>query len=216
MAISMLWKKFDCTSDRRVYLDCDDECFYARDYVSGGGYSASETNNLIANFKKPVSRRGLNDWKYKQTAIRKFADDLLTIVPENAVISAIPTSKSRNDPEYDSRLDDTLSEVVAKRPSIRIECPIVRETTAEALHHGGSRRVADVLRTLRWIGFCQIPNYVVLIDDVITCGSHFKACQRLIVNNHPQIKIYGVFWARTVWLDPSPSTTLIEDDVEAL
>jgi predicted amidophosphoribosyltransferase len=199
MTATMLWKKFDCLGDSRAFLDCSDECFYARDYVSRGGYGASETNNLITNFKKPVSRRGMSDWKYKLKAIRTFADDLLSILPDGCVVAAIPTSKSRQDPEYDSRLDDVLVRVVEANPSIRIETPVIRATTAAALHHGGNRRVSDVLRTLSWVGFSKAPSHIVLIDDVITCGSHFKACKQLVLQYHSTIEVYGVFWARTVW-----------------
>lgn len=203
MAATMLWKKFDCITDSRVFLDCSDECFYARDYISHGAYDSSEGNDLISNFKKRVSRRGMADWKWKTKAIRQFAQEITTSLQDGAVIAAIPTSKTRSDPEYDSRLDDVLRQVVALNGTIRIDEPIERSQSVQALHHGGMRRINDVLQTLEWVGFDEVPPYLVLIDDLITCGSSFKACQRLIHQHHPGLTIYGVFWARTVWSNES-------------
>ncbi len=198
----MLWKKFDCLTDSRVFLECDDECFYARDYISHGGYSASEGNHLIKNLQKHPSKRGTPEWPHKVRAIDQFARELTTVLPADAVVASIPSSKVRTDPEFDSRLEDTLARLVELVPSIGIETPIARAVTAQALHHGGTRRVNHVVQSLQWLGFSDpddLPNYIVLIDDVITTGSTFKACQRLIHQQYPTLKVYGVFWARTVW-----------------
>src|SRR5687768_13023894 len=145
MATTMLWKKFDCLADDRFYLDCDDECYYARDWISGGGFGASDDNNLISNFKKDVSKRGTAQWKYKGRAIRQFASELISVLGDDAVITAIPSSKATTDPEYDSRMDEALNEVVRLNPSIRIESPIKRTHTVEKLHHGGERKIKKVL-----------------------------------------------------------------------
>jgi predicted amidophosphoribosyltransferase len=194
----MLWKKFDFL-DQPVFLSADDDCYYARDYISHARFDASDGNNLLTNFKKPVSKRGSNQWKYKLQAIERFARELLTILPDNAVVGSVPTSKSRTDPEFDSRLDDVLIRLNQLKMTIRIERPIDRAATAQAVHHGGTRSIDEICTTLQWNGFQTVPGAIVLIDDVITCGTHFKACQRLIQRNHPGLKVYGVFWARTVW-----------------
>jgi predicted amidophosphoribosyltransferase len=97
-----------------------------------------------------------------------------------------------------------MARLVQLVPSIGIETPIARPVTSQALHQGGSRRINDVLQALQWIGFSDpddLPNYIVLIDDLITTGSSFKACQRLIHEHYPTLKVYGVFWARTIWQD---------------
>lgn len=48
------------------YLEPEDECWFLREYTAGMGYQHGETNNLIFNLKKPVDRKGLPDWKYKE------------------------------------------------------------------------------------------------------------------------------------------------------
>ena len=198
----MLWTKFDIL-DQPVRLAFDDDCYYARDYISHARYDASDGNNLVSNFKKPVSTKGTYQWPHKLRAIEQFAKELRELIADGAVVAAIPTSKCRTDAEYDSRLDDVLAHLHQLNPAIRIECPIDRHTTAQALHLGGSRTIDDVAATLQWNGFQTVPGAIVLIDDIITCGTNFKACQRLIQQKHPGLKVHGAFWARTVW--PAPT-----------
>jgi hypothetical protein len=204
MPALMLWKKFDILDlCERARLAVDDDCYYARDYISHGGYGASDGNNLVSNFKKPVSKKGTNQWPHKLRAIEQFAQELRELIADGAVVVAIPTSKCRTDPEFDSRLDDVLDRLGKLNPTLRIGRPIDRHTTAQALHQGGSRTIDEVAATLQWNGFQTAPSAVVLIDDIITCGTNFKACQRLIQKHHPGLKVHGAFWARTVWPTPT-------------
>jgi predicted amidophosphoribosyltransferase len=39
---------------------------------------------------------------------------------------------------------------------------------------------------------------IILVDDVITQGAHFKACKTLLQQEFPNSKIKGLFIARTV------------------
>jgi len=43
-----------------------------------------------------------------------------------------------------------------------------------------------------------LPNAIAVVDDVITTGAHFKAAQRILSENFPGVKIYGLFLARRV------------------
>ena len=70
MPALMLWKKFDILDlCERARLAVDDDCYYARDYISHGGYGASDGNNLVSNFKKPVSKKGTNQWSSSRPGI---------------------------------------------------------------------------------------------------------------------------------------------------
>lgn len=41
-----LWRKLDISQSPVYYISDEDEIYYAREYISGGGYQASEANNL--------------------------------------------------------------------------------------------------------------------------------------------------------------------------
>jgi hypothetical protein len=53
-----LWQKLDISLDDSCHYIFDrDEIYYAREYIAHGGYQASETNDLIFNFKKPPEKK---------------------------------------------------------------------------------------------------------------------------------------------------------------
>ena len=204
--MAALWKRLDVSQDIPVFIEQEDEVYYAREYISKGGCKASEANQLIMNFKKPVSRRGQREWYYKEQAIDRFARELAAALKENTIIAAIPSSKCQTDPEYDSRLEDTLAAAKRYKQSLIIEQPIVVNATSVAVHAGGSRRPDEVYTHLVWKGFSREVTQVLLVDDVLTTGSHFRACKRLILEHCPGTRVAGVFWAKTVWPGPPAST----------
>lgn len=199
-----LWKKIDQASETfPVRLDLADICYYAREYISGAGYKASECNQLISNFKKPVEKKCNHyEWQHKLKAIRQFSQELARLFKDGAVLAAIPSSKCKSDPDYDPRLDDSLSLLSRINTTLKIVEPFHTVGTVQAVHLGGERNVEAFYRNLRWDGIGMSTDHLVLIDDVITTGAHFKACQRLILEQQPQISVLGVFWAKTVWPDP--------------
>lgn len=195
-----LWKKIDMMENPPTFLTAADECYYARDYVAGGGFSASEANQLISNLKKSRSTQKTPQWNHKCRAVRQFASELSQLLPVGVAVSMTPTSKCQTDPEYDPRLDMVLEHLEKLRPDIVNHKLFTRPTSQQAMHKGGPRSVASVKLALDWIGFSSTaPPFIVLIDDVLTCGTHFCACKEIILNYHPTIQVIGVFWARTTW-----------------
>lgn len=209
-----LWNKIDLDVEPRPFHLCaGDNCFYARDYISEGGYKASDANQFISNFKKDPSKRGTGQWFYKQRDAKRFASELEGILPKACHIAVIPTSKPDGHPEYDPRFDMMLDELRGRRPDLIICKPIYRAEPCQSLHTGGRRSVAQALLTLRWRGFeGEEPKAIILIDDVITCGTNFKACQQLLRQHCPEIVVIGVFWARTVRLDNDEPDWAQDDD----
>ncbi len=196
-----LWQKLDCLAETKPrHLDKTDNCYYAREYISGGVYSGSQANDLVLNFKKPPDRKGKTEWKWKLSAVKQFALELSSLLRDGTCVAAIPTSKPDDDPEFDNRFDLMLADLQQTKSTLRIEKPIIRVARAQSLHEGGTRSVVEVQRTLNWVGFRDPPpSTVYLVDDVLTWGTNFKACQEMIQQRHPRVVVAGIFWAKTVW-----------------
>jgi hypothetical protein len=182
-------------------LDDTDICYYAREYIPGAGYAASEANDLVQNLKKPMDRVDKPEWRHKDNAIRRFAADLSKLDFTGTILTFVPSSKCKTDPMYDNRMEKAFGYLRQHQHGIVTEQPFELQTTVTAAHLGGSRDMDSFYGHLNWIGFQSNPvDKVVLVDDVVTTGSKFKACKRMILEHHPGIAVYGVFWARTVWL----------------
>ena len=44
-----------------------------------------------------------------------------------------------------------------------------------------------------------MKDKVILVDDIITTGSHFKACKSIIKKEFPEVEGQGLFIARRVF-----------------
>jgi hypothetical protein len=202
-----MWKYLNTVETPPVRLDDDDKarCLYARDYASQKRYDYSEANKLISNLKKDISRRGERDWIWKQRAIEQFATELAMVFPENGEISVapIPSSKHRDDENYDSMIDDVLSHLSQLRPNVSVICPVIRKSSIRSAHTSKGNRPSmdEAYQSMAWTGDAGSNVSIVLVDDVITAGTTFKTCQRIIRENRPDLYVFGVFWARTVWPD---------------
>lgn len=203
-----LWKKLEVVENPPAFLDSGDECYYAREYISHGGYKASVANNLIINFKKSPRLRGTSQWQHKEQAIRQFARELAGGLGKNLAIAPVPSSKNRTDPEYDSRLDDTFSQLKSLRPDLFIERPLEVRANMAAAHLGGSRKISEIAENLVWHGLSRQSAILVFIDDVLTTGAHYKACVAKAREHAPDLRIAGFFWARTVWPATDPTAGL--------
>lgn len=195
-----LWKTLDKVENPPYFLDAElrPKCYFAREYIAKGGYQASECNQLILNLKKPMSRQGTNEWRWKVRAIQQFVQELGGFSDADYAVMAIPTSKSRQDPEYDDRLDQVVQLFAASKTKIAVVAPIERLQTEQAHHLGRTRSIRDIVNSLNWVGFDDVPGTLLMVDDVITCGTNFMACRQMILQRHPHIDIHGAFWARTV------------------
>jgi hypothetical protein len=196
------WKKLEPNTVQHwpARLEPNDECFYARERMSHGGYGFSETNSLVDNFKMERSLQGEKRWYYRNQAVIIFAHELADLLESGMCIAAIPSSKKPDHPEYTSRYEDLFTEL-QKLKTVIIETPITILESKQSSRMGGSRDIDEIYKNLVWLGFKKTTNHVILIDDVITTGGHFKACQRLILGRCPEMRIIGAFWAKTIWPD---------------
>ncbi len=185
------------------YLNDDDACCFFGEYSAGEGYRHSTTNQLIINFKKPTDRRGLPEWKYKEKAIRETATafksallkvlDRLTFVP-------IPPSKAKDDPLYDDRMVRMLNSI-RPTPPLDIRELIVQIASTESVHVKEERMRPEQIENLYRVDDKQcimpVQERIVIVDDVLTTGAHFRAAKSILTKRFPQTRIVGLFIART-------------------
>ena len=192
----------DLTRPDHSYLTPDDHCAFIGEYTARAGFSFSETNDLINNLKKSVDRRHLPDWRYKEQAILKVARTLKAIFKaqwlDQTTFVPIPPSKIKSHSLYDDRLVRILQAVRPEAP-LDIRELIVQIRTTDAAHLQDVRpRPSEVEENYRVDEtlLLPLPSRVVLFDDVLTTGCHFRAAKVVLRKFYPQMAILGLFVAR--------------------
>ena len=202
----------DLTRGDHWYLRRTDACHYIGEYTAGKGFAYSATNSLILDFKIPVSRAGRLDWPVKEKAIADAAAALRRTVPASwldlAVFVPVPPSKAKVDDGYDDRLVRMLKAVRPERP-LEVRELIVQTRSVEPSYRRSTRlRAADIEEMYRIDetveGEGEAPaaapgaGVVVVVDDLLTSGAHFRAAQRTLSRRYPDIDVVGLFLARRV------------------
>jgi hypothetical protein len=184
------------------YLDGDDVCYYFGEYTAGEGHAFSTTNQLILNYKKTMDKKGTSQWSYKELAIRNVGQIFKTgIRPEsNFTFVPVPPSKIKGDPLYDDRLLCSLNLLKQDRnPDIR---ELVLQTKSLDASHLSTRRPTpdELLERYVFVDSLKlpIPETILIVDDVLTTGCHFKAVKKIINQHLPSVPVFGLFIARRV------------------
>ena len=193
------------------YIEAQDTCFYIWERIShlwSSGqrpdYTQYPVNQLISNlqilpsFKTSYPQRHY----WKELAIKYAAGALASLIPEewrqlNPTFVPVPPSKPTNDPEYDARLLTTLKTVRPKLKDIRPLIVLNGEgfdskqkglhPSDRAQHYSIDEDFAD-----------PEPEIIILFDDILTTGCHFKAMEIVLKERFPDAAIYRLFLARTV------------------
>lgn len=196
----------DLTLVDHYYLTAEDECYFLREYTPRQGYGYSDTNNIIQNLKKGMDRRGKPEWSYKEQAVRQAAQELRAAInPQylrDAIVVPIPPHTTKADPLYDDRVTQIATLMGANVREI-----IVQKSSLAASHDSTSRPSPAQLRSNYEIDerVCEhLPTSIVLLDDMLTAGAHFRAAGDMLKERFPGVPIVGVFYARRVNL-PQPS-----------
>ena len=176
-----------------VYLDDEDMCYFLGEYTARVGYGYSATNSLILNFKKPMDRRDRPaEWRHKGIAIRRvaraFSNALDPAFVDYATFVPVPPSKAKGDSGYDDRLTQMLRRI-RRDPPIDLRELIVQRVSTDAAHESDDRPSPDDLVELYEIDetfTMSEPQALVVVDDVLTTGSHYRAVQRVLSERFPE------------------------------
>lgn len=194
----------DLTRPDHSYLEPNDVCYFMGEYTARKGYAFSATNNLILNFKKKMDRRGQSDWRWKQVAINQAAAAIRAAMDVSALNGVtfipVPPSRAKGDPLYDDRLTQMLR-LIRPAPPLDIRELLIQCQSTAAAHESTTRPSPTDLQALYTIEASltqPTPNQIVIVDDVLTTGSHFCAAKAVLTEAFPQAKVIGLFLARRV------------------
>jgi predicted amidophosphoribosyltransferase len=172
------------------------------EYTSGQDYRFSKANSLIKNLKKTLDRKGSPEWAHKGRAIREIASIFSEILPEESLegytIVPVPPSKCKSDSLHDDRLIQILKLMTAGFKADVREI-LYLEESIEASHDTDDRPSPDDLEEVYKVkkSLCKPPpEKIIIFDDMITAGAHFRACKNILQRLFPEAKIIGVFFTR--------------------
>ena len=195
----------DLTRGDHWYLGEPDECYYLGEYTARKSFAFSETNQLIANFKKSVQRRGNPDWKYKGAAVQKagsaFRAALSTAWLSRATLVPVPPSKAHGDPLYDDRMLQMLA-VATQGLQADVRELVRQARSTEAAHLSDARPTpADLIANYAIdepVAAEAEPTVIGAFDDLLTTGCHFRAMKSVLEARFPGVPVLGFFVARRV------------------
>lgn len=185
------------------HLDPDDDCYYWGEYQVRGGYRSGPTNQLIRNLKILPTERNASRLVYKGRAITQVGSSFSSILATDTAVTVVPVpcSKAPGHPDYDDRMLQIARLMVHGSRSEARE--IVRQTESYDASHivaAGARVTVERLLEIYAIPARERTPHqdVIILDDVLTQGTHFRAMKTKIVERFPGTRVVGVFIARAV------------------
>lgn len=168
--------------EQHHYLDEQDECYFFGEYTARQGYGYSDTNRLIYNLKKGNDRQGLAEYRYKEAAIQEVARYITATIGNisDFTFVPVPPSKCRTDASYDDRMSAILRAAQALNPDLDYRELVLQHHSTVASHTAGEgerRPTPDEIMANYSFDSSQligIRRNIVIFDDVLTAGSHFK------------------------------------------
>lgn len=185
------------------FLRETDSCYFLGEYTARKGYSFSPTNNLIINIKKPMTKRDSPEWRHKarniDIASRALNEAMSEADLDQYTFVPAPSSKSKSDSEYDDRLIKILTKAFAGR-NVDIREAITTKESRDSFHNDAVRDPLALRESwaLDESLLSDMRENILVFDDVITTGCHFRAASDLISSIGFASPIHGIFLARRV------------------
>lgn len=184
------------------HLSNTDICYFFGEYTARKGFHHSATNQLISNFKKCPSRVNQFDYRYKNQAISTIADELCAhINPATLTFVPVPPSKAKDHELYDDRLQKVLIRYSQLSNGVDWREIIFQSTSTRAAHSSDDRLTLEELKALYRVDQTTlhgVRDTIVVFDDVLTTGCHFKAVKQVLTEAFPNKSVVGIFIARRV------------------
>jgi hypothetical protein len=199
--------------DEHWHIDAGDECFFLWERVTGGRFSEYPTNDLISNIQIPTSCRLQPRWYWKGNAINYAARALSELIPaplRDATFVPMPPSLTFENPGHDPRMRELLQAV---RPALRdirelvlaIEDRLQKEKNISPEERAANYRINEEIADPE-------PTEIVIVDDVLAGGSHFKGMKIRLSERFPGVQIYGLFLSRAI--RPAAPVPVMDDFFE--
>ena len=196
----------DSNRGDHYHLTAEDPCIYLLEYTPGHNYSFGEANSIISNLKKPPSQKHERHYHWKirdiQRCTRMLEGALTMDWLATGTIVPIPPSKAADHPEYDDRMSVICRGLRCAGHSVDVRDMIRQRQSTEAAHlsFGNRPKLQDLVANYEIVEALTNPRpkEILVVDDVLTAGSHFKAVQHHLRHHFPDVPIYGAFIARCV------------------
>lgn len=189
---------------QHYHLEAADLCYFFGEYTARQRAGYSETNQLIRNLKKGNERQGMADYHYKEEAINRVAQMIASTVSSHIndyTFVPVPPSKCRTDAAYDDRMTAILRIAQELNPDLDFRELVVINQSTEASHAATSSRPTpeEIMANYR-LDTSQLEGAkrnIIIFDDVLTAGSHFKAMKNFLLQHLPEANMWVLFVART-------------------
>lgn len=184
----------ELTRSQHWYLTAEDQCYYFCEYTPRAGFSHSDANSFISNFKKPVTKRGLAEYRYKEQAIARAITMLRQVLSTQepafwpgTTFVPIPPSRLPDDPEYDDRTRRVVDGICANTAGeSRALLRQIKSYVASHAQQDGERIKPDELAKLYAFDSERVPrSLVILVDDVTTCSPRDAISARRKTSSSP-------------------------------
>lgn len=187
-------------------LSAADCCYYLWEYAPRRHPGAAPGNQLIRNLKIAPSalQRQPSRLRFKRRAIAHAARALRRLIPrewpQGASFVPMPCSKVSGACDHDDRMLKVLRRAFRGRDAdIRELLSMTRSMSADhsAARRASYRQLRGALQ-VRDDGRPALRRTVVVVDDVLNSGKHFKVAQELLAARYGVTNVQGLFLARCI------------------
>ncbi len=196
-------------NDRPYHLSPEDKCYFLGYRYSWHPELDDELSNILSNFKKGIDRKSKPEWRHRNRAVEVLADKLNQLLPtimdgfSNYALMAMPSSKKITHEHYDYRFEklfDKLAQTANNKVlPYGIKHPISLKEDSLAVHAGGERDPTVYINNYSWKdGELTDVEHLIVCDDILTSGSHFRAVIDFLRQNGYKGEITCVCFGRHV------------------